>query len=998
MQISHVHCLEQVWYDDARSIGAKTALACALKLRGVGAWIGDALPSWEPSVVSALFAALAHPQHCRGAREPPRFTDAAPSAPGIELWRQRSFVSAPFPTTGPSTPSLPSGDCRGVHEFHSGTPAVTGRFWRWNITATHDGSAPTIHWLQLGLSGNQGGKSHWISNTTGWTVSANAMSNGPASNLIKYGDHVTTFWNGDQPPGCLAPWVATIDTKSVVAADSMRYSVFDAHESPQAFVLEASPAASGPWRTVVTAAGVPAGPCQGTAGPPQTSASDSFGFADFFLALTIAVPNPTGVGSTLLVFTEARKFSDEDWGAKGIAMRASATNGRSWSPSRQVVTDPPQVQNLTAELSRHTSFGPFDGEGYDGISLGAVTLDRHTGKVFVHYTICGHPCHIYGCQRPKICGPAGSGRMFYVASQAPFSEWAEPVDISAMLPFDSFAFGPGEGTQAASGRLIICGYFTKSGNFGSAMVVSDDNGLTWSGGAELPKVSAAATNECDAAVLRNNSILVTFRAGGGHRVQARSDDEGRSFVANSVRAIEALPDSGCQGSMVSASDGVLYFSGPYSSVSRSNMTVSRSTDDGDSWHDLVQVYPSYSGYNSLTVIEEESTRGYSLGLAYNRGWDGDGCTGDACPYSTVLSYATIPIVEQPSGFAHESQTSAEEGEEQQEKEEEQEMEMEQEGSGLMSFGWWDRHFPPDSAGLLDNYDTVLVSIALPNCTSTGCTDHLNFTELIFGPSPLQLANGSALESLHSLILWGRETYRREKFAFVQQQDQRPGGLWQTVIDSGACFMQQQQLQGAPHEAADADCARSMTDFAKSLCAMLQRAGLDSWLFDVDLQSRSNGPGTAQALRFLLDTCARSFGVQLKIGWVIRGSTGEHSYIHQNWTLISSNGSRPESMVTFLELFLSVADNTTVGHYFSAENETPFPGECSEGYDATLMEFGHWARDFIPFQKLVIGTAICKIIDLLSNSTHTEFAVAYLHMPATAPLSESLSPATHLTAS
>ena len=166
-----------------------------------------------------------------------------------------------------------------------------------------------------------------------------------------------------------------------------------------------------------------------------------------------------------------------------ISILARADGGRSWQSSIQILTDPPQVSNLTDEWSRHTAFGPFDGEGYDGISLGSVTHDKQTGTTFVHYLICGHPCKKYGCQRPIICGPSGSGRMFYVASNDSFFHWNAPVEISQMLlPWTIWAPGPGEGTQAASGRLIICGYYSVSKNgtsndFGSALILSDDHGI-----------------------------------------------------------------------------------------------------------------------------------------------------------------------------------------------------------------------------------------------------------------------------------------------------------------------------------------------------------------------------------------------------------------------------------------------------------------------------------------------------------------------------------------
>ena len=37
---------------------------------------------------------------------------------------------------------------------------------------------------------------------------------------------------------------------------------------------------------------------------------------------------------------------------------------RTWTSSVQVVSDPPQAGNLTAEWTKDTKLGPFDGEGH----------------------------------------------------------------------------------------------------------------------------------------------------------------------------------------------------------------------------------------------------------------------------------------------------------------------------------------------------------------------------------------------------------------------------------------------------------------------------------------------------------------------------------------------------------------------------------------------------------------------------------------------------------
>jgi hypothetical protein len=135
--------------------------------------------------------------------------------------------------------------------------------------------------------------------------------------------------------------------------------------------------------------------------------------------------------------------------------------GRTWTSSVEISTDPPAASNLTAEWSD----GPYMGEGYDGSLLGSVTVDKETNTVFVHYSMCFDPCIQYGCVRPSWCGADYTSRLFQVFSNDSFSTWSDPVDVTAGLNdsksgsnLHSFNPGPGSGTQAKSGRLIICGY------------------------------------------------------------------------------------------------------------------------------------------------------------------------------------------------------------------------------------------------------------------------------------------------------------------------------------------------------------------------------------------------------------------------------------------------------------------------------------------------------------------------------------------------------------
>ena len=111
------------------------------------------------------------------------------------------------------------------------------------------------------------------------------------------------------------------------------------------------------------------------------------------------------------------------------------------------------------------------------------------------------------------------------------------------------------------------------------LILSDTHGKTWRAGARVTDQSALPTNECDAVVLRNGSVLVSMRSEGTvYRVQARSDDGGETFVASSIHHVPDLPSPGCQSSLIADADGTLFLSSPYSTSTRENMSVSVSND------------------------------------------------------------------------------------------------------------------------------------------------------------------------------------------------------------------------------------------------------------------------------------------------------------------------------------------------------------------------------------------------------------------------------------
>ena len=203
-------------------------------------------------------------------------------------------------------------------------------------------------------------------------------------------------------------------------------------------------------------------------------------------------------------------------------------------------------------------------------------------------------------------------------------------------------------------------------------------------------------------------------------------------------------------------------------------------------------------------------------------------------------------------------------------------------------------------------------------------------------------------------------------------------LWDAVVASSYCFMQHPTRRLQDTTAGSPDCGQLMELHAHSLCAAMKAAGLDTWLYHVDLptadldRAPADGAGTAQAVRFVVQTCARpEYSISLNVGWVLHGDTGQDSYVAQNWTTwwpsdasadagksqASSGGlaSRTDAMVDFIDFFLPMTYKLDGSAPFFANGGAAYPGECSAGLDSQLMEWGHWSGGSgIPFSKLLPG--------------------------------------------
>ncbi len=144
---------------------------------------------------------------------------------------------------------------------------------------------------------------------------------------------------------------------------------------------------------------------------------------------------------------------------------------------------------------------------------------------------------------------------------------------------------------------------------------SDDHGASWHiGSAEFG--APFLSNECQATELANSSVLINARTFTNNRIQVISNDGGVTFDAPYIVHNVSEPLEGCAGSIVRhTQSNLLYHSIPFTTtLTRVNMTVFVSADEGLNWAVLRTVDEGAVAYSSLTVDYKNNV----LELLYER--------------------------------------------------------------------------------------------------------------------------------------------------------------------------------------------------------------------------------------------------------------------------------------------------------------------------------------------------------------------------------------------
>jgi sialidase-1 len=275
-----------------------------------------------------------------------------------------------------------------------------------------------------------------------------------------------------------------------------------------------------------------------------------------------------------------------------------------------------------------------DYPGKEAGSDACVVQDRDTHTIWVFYAYTPEGIGLENAQ-PGLTGPTTMG-YHCVTSDDDGRTWSKPRDITPMVKdktWNAFWPGPGRGIQTKAGRLVIpstCWIAGGQPERSSRVIYSDDHGKAWQASA----IGGRGTTESQVVELADGSLLLNMRLepggiGKGYRAIATSRNGGEAWEPQANETV--LVDSTCQASLIrftlagqpfgagvsparAAGKNRLLFSNPASSMSRSQMTVRLSYDEGKTWPVSKVVYAGPSAYSCLTVLPDGT-----IGLLYEHG-------------------------------------------------------------------------------------------------------------------------------------------------------------------------------------------------------------------------------------------------------------------------------------------------------------------------------------------------------------------------------------------
>jgi sialidase-1 len=301
----------------------------------------------------------------------------------------------------------------------------------------------------------------------------------------------------------------------------------------------------------------------------------------------------------LLAFAEGRKKDCSDAGDIDLVLRRSSDGGKTWGALQVVWSD-----------STNTCGNP--------VPIQDVT----TGKIWLIST------WNYGTDHEKDIKLQTSkhGRSPYVlSSDNDGKTWSTAREITNDVKppgWTWYATGPCHGVQISTGKYkgrlsvpVNHIEFATGKNFVHT-IYSDDHGKTWKLGENTPQ---AGTNEVTMAEIGNGNLLMNIRNADRAlktRLVTTSTDGGQTWgdVTTDTTLIEPV----CQGSLLSyqlsKNKPVLFFINPANKLTRANITIRTSFDQGKTWPNSHVLFPGPSAYSDIAVYKKELACLYEAGI------------------------------------------------------------------------------------------------------------------------------------------------------------------------------------------------------------------------------------------------------------------------------------------------------------------------------------------------------------------------------------------------
>lgn len=274
-----------------------------------------------------------------------------------------------------------------------------------------------------------------------------------------------------------------------------------------------------------------------------------------------------------------------------------------------------------------------DGKVYKGGIITDMTV-TDSGDVYQNENCIGN---IYLKSGPLL--EARTSFLQIIKSEDDGLTWSEPIDLNPQVKEPWMRFigaGPGRGLQLTTpkykGRLLFTVYYTNRDNrMSSAVIYSDDHGMTWQLGqspndgrqwknellsSETLTQEEAQLSESQIIEHRDGSVEIFMRNHTAERrtIRAISHDGGITWY--DLTHDMALIDPRCQSSVLAhpVADGSserILFSNPRYPNKRINGVVKLSEDSGKTWSFEKQYHHGQCAYSCMTILKDGD-----IGLLY----------------------------------------------------------------------------------------------------------------------------------------------------------------------------------------------------------------------------------------------------------------------------------------------------------------------------------------------------------------------------------------------